>query len=53
MTVRVAFIITAILGAIYAAAGLFAPTATDFVVGTLVAMVGWIGVGAAEWVRDR
>lgn len=52
MTARVAFTITALLGAIWAAAGLFAPTATDFVVGVIVAMVGWTGVGACEWV-DR
>lgn len=52
LPVRTAFIVMMIVGAPWAAAGLFAPTATNFVVGVIVAMLGWTGFGACEWV-DR
>jgi hypothetical protein len=50
--VRVGFFLTILLGAMWASAGLFAPTDTEFLTGTLVAMVGLIGLGATDWI-DR
>lgn len=49
---RVGCQLSIIFGAIWAAAGLFDATPTNFVVGVLVSALAWIGYGAVEWV-DR
>jgi hypothetical protein len=45
---RAACIITALAGLVYAAAGVFSPTATNFVIGVIVVCLGVIGYGAVE-----
>lgn len=49
---RTGFTLSIILGAIWAAAGLFDATPTNFIVGVLVSALAWIGYGAVDWV-DR
>jgi len=52
MSVRVALVLTIILGSIYAAAGLF-DTLLHFTVGIVVACVGLIGYGLVDWIETR
>lgn len=50
--IRAGFLLTTLLGAIYASAGLFS-SLTEFAIGTVVAMIGVTGWGATAYVADR
>lgn len=49
---RIGFAITILLGAMYAAAGLF-QSLTDLSMGVVVAMLGVIGLGAIDYLETR
>lgn len=49
---RIGFAITILLGAMYAAAGLF-QSLTDLSMGVVVAMLGVIGLGAIDYLESR
>jgi len=54
--IRVAFIITGLLGISLAAVGLLSPTRTDSVVGLIVtacAVIGYTTTGLRRWLRWR
>ena len=49
---RIGFAITILIGAMYAAAGLF-QSLTDLSLGVIVSMLGVIGLGAIDYLETR